>query len=115
MRGYLRHKMANKTPTDRSTKLSKREEIAAARSWINKFVRDMYPEGPRLEFGLVRDVSVDPSVRLLAYFPGESEPRRIALEPTLDGHYLCSRDVKARYRMPSEADLDRLRALGRKR
>ena len=80
----------------------------AARSWVGKFVRDT----ALAELGLVHEVTqTDAGLRLLARFPGESESRLIALEPTDDMEYLLPGDVRARYRPPTDADQERIAAL----
>lgn len=88
-------------------KLSPSDPLAA-RSWVGKFVRDTI----KSELGLVHDVvETDAGLRLLARFPGESVSRHIALEPTSDMLYLLPGDVHARYRPPTEADQERVKAL----
>jgi hypothetical protein len=84
----------------------------AARSWIGKFIRDTKLQ----ELGLVVDVVElkDVGVRLLARFPGEKKGRHIALEATADMEYVMPGDVRARYRPPTDADLERLRSLAAK-
>ena len=73
----------------------------AARSWVGKFIRDTALD----ELGLVHDVKqTDAGLRLLAKFPGETESRLIALEPTPDMECLSPGDVRARYRPPTDAD-----------
>lgn len=97
---------------DEDDELPAHADLAAARSWIKKFVKDVY----ELKYGLVHEVVEDGgTIRLLARFPGESESRRIALEPVSDGHYLYPKDAKARYRRLSETDLEQLRQLAGRR
>lgn len=81
---------------------------AAARSWIGKFVRDT-----RLtELGLIHGVEMRrDGLRLLARFPRQCRSRAIALEATADGEYLLPGDVRARYRPPTDADRELLKAL----
>lgn len=93
-----------------------KKALRAARSWIGRFIRDMYPESEDQQFGFVHDAALDiDGVRLLVRFPGENTSRRVALTPTIDGHYLYPKDIKARYRPPSEADLVHLRELGKRK
>jgi hypothetical protein len=92
-------------------------ELTAARSWVKKPLKDAYASKPAegeidARFGWVVDaLETEDGVRLVARFPGEEAERLIALEPTVDGHYLYPKDVKSRYRGLSETDRDELKAL----
>jgi hypothetical protein len=94
-------------------------QLLAARSWIGKLIKDIYPDDPhdpKRRFGQVIDANVvDGIVRLQARFAGETEPRLVALEPHDDGHYLYPKDVKARYRRLSELDIKEIKALASSR
>ena len=97
---------------------TQKQQLEATKSWVGKFIRDMYPLDDNRQFGLVIDVEaqdkdLEEGPRLIVRFPGEERARRVALSPSRDGHYLYGPDPKARYRLPSEADNERLRALGR--
>jgi len=82
--------------------------LADASSWKQRWIRDAMAN----ELGFVIDVvETDDGIRLIARFPGESENRLIALEPTADGEFITPGEVKARYRPPTSADLDRLKQL----
>jgi hypothetical protein len=93
--------------------LNDRPDLAAAHSRVGKWVKDTTTQ----MFGLVREVIEDEDgrIRLLTSFPGEAEPRRIALEPVIDGHYIDPDDNQSRYRPLSDRDMEQLRRLGNKR
>jgi hypothetical protein len=81
--------------------------LANAKSWVGKPIRDAYAN----ELGLVHEVIEDETgLWLLARFPGQTESRKIALEVRPDGEYLYPGSVKGRYRPPSDNDMLRLGA-----
>lgn len=83
-------------------------DIASARSWVGKPIRDAYKN----ELGLVYDVAEEKDgLYLMAKFPAQKRPRKIALHPREDNEYLFPGAVKARYRPPSDNDLKRIAAL----
>jgi S-adenosylmethionine synthetase len=83
-------------------------QLAAARSWVNKMIKDVDEE----RYGLVRDVTVrEGVVRLVVRFQGEQEDRLVALEFVPDGHYMLPTDARARYRPLARADRELLRKL----
>jgi hypothetical protein len=87
-------------------------DVAAARSWVGKYVRDTKLQ----ELGLVHDaVQLQEGVRLLARFPGEYVSRPIALEAVPNMEYLFPRDVRARYRPLTESDRELIKTLAAKR
>lgn len=83
-------------------------DIAYARSWIGKVIRDTSLQ----QLGIVHDVKeTKDGIRLIARFPDQKRNRRIALEPIENMEYIYPGDVYARYRPPTEADQDLVKAI----
>lgn len=93
--------------------LFERPSLAAAQSRVHKWVKDTHEQ----RFGLVVAVVEDDQgrIRMLTMFRGEREPRQIALEPVVDGHYMTPEDNQSRYRPLSDNDLAYLRKLAHRK
>jgi hypothetical protein len=86
-------------------------DLAAANSWVGKFVRDAYAN----QLGYVYAVEdTEDGPVLCARFPEPESERRIHLVEREDGEYIFPGAVRARYRPPSYEDRQRLNKLGQK-